>query len=267
MTTIVDGPCAGWDTPIWSCALPAGAAAVTGTAVQAASDVLYALTGRHLGTCQLTIRPCRDTCWGGGWPFSTQWWEFGIYPRPVFYQGVWYNIACGDCGGNSCSCNVISEAIMPAPVASIIQVKVDGVPLTGTAYRVDDYRKLVRTDGGTWPICNDLTKADTQVGTWSVTLTYGETVSPLGQMALGELAMQFTKLLLCNSDCLIPNNVQSIVRQGVTQNMLDPNKVFGEGQIGLYFCDLFIATENPNRLMAPSVVYDLDAPSYRITNT
>lgn len=260
------GPCSGWDQPIWSCTLPAGAAAVTGTAVQAASDVLYALTGRHLGTCQLTIRPCRDDCWGSGWPFA-EWWQFGLYPRPVFYSGVWYNITCNNCIGDTCSCSVISQARMPAPVANILQVKVDGVVLPSTAYRMDNYRLLTRIDGGVWPFCNNLALDDTKVGTWSVTLTTGEAVSPLGRMALGELATQFTKLLLCNTDCAVPVNVQQIVRQGVTQNMLDPNKVFADGQIGLYFCDLFIQTENPNKLMAPSVVYDLDAPTYRITNT
>lgn len=264
---IISGPSSGWDQPIWTCALPAGAGAVTGTAVQAASDVLWALTGRHLGTNQLTIRPCRDTCWGGGWPFMSQWWEFGLYPRPVFYEGTWYNITCGNCAGNTCSCSVISEALMPAPVANILQVKVDGVVLATTAYRVDDYRLLVRTDGGQWPICNDLTKNDTQVGTWSVTLNYGEQVSTLGQMALGELATQFVKLLLCNSDCDIKQPVQQLVRQGVTMNFLDPNEVFPNGHVGLYLCDLFIAIENPNKLANPSVVYDLDAPMYRITNT
>lgn len=263
---ITSGPCAGWDSPIWTCTLPVGAAAVTGQAVQAAADVLYALTGRHLGTCQLTIRPCRESCFGNAWPF-TQWWQFGLYPRPVFYEGVWYNITCNNCPNNSCSCTVISEALMPAPVASILQVKVDGAVLPSTAYRMDNFRLLVRTDGGTWPFCNNLAKDDSQVGTWSVTLSTGEQVSTLGQMALGELATQFVKLLLCNSDCLFPKPVQQLVRQGVTMNFLDPNMVFESGKIGLYLCDLFVSIENPNRLMNPSVVYDLDSPAYRITNT
>jgi hypothetical protein len=263
---VSSGPCAGWDAPIWTCALPVGAAAVTGQAVQAASDVLYALTGRHLGTCQLTIRPCRESCWGNEWPFL-QWWQFGLYPRPVFYEGVWYNITCNNCPNGSCSCSVISEALMPAPVAQIMQVKVDGVVLPSTAYRMDNYRLLVRTDGGVWPFCNNLALDDTHTGTWSVTLTTGQEVSTLGRMALGELATQFVKLLLCNSDCLFPKPVQQLVRQGVTMNFLDPNEVFANGKIGLYLCDLFVSVENPNRLMMPSEVYDLDAPSYRITNT
>lgn len=260
------GPCAGWDAPIWTCALSPVAAAVSGTAVAAAADVLYALTGRHLGSCQLTVRPCRQDC-GGTWPFAgAYWWEMGVYPRPVFYQGVWTNLTCSSCQ-NGCSCGVVQEALLPAPVSQVLQVKVDGVVLDPTAYRVDDWRRLVRLDGGSWPLCNDLSKADTAAGTWSVTLTVGEPVSTLGQLALGELATQFAKLIACESDCVIPRPVQQLVRQGVTMNFLDPNTVFTEGRLGLYLCDLFISTVNPHGLASRSQVYDVDAAGYRITNT
>lgn len=268
MTAVDDAPCAGWDQPTWTCTLTPAAQAVTGAAVAAAADVLYALTGRHLGTCALTIRPCRRDCLGSGaWPFSGfYWWEMGMYPRPVFYNGVWLNLTCGSCVGG-CSCSIVSEALLPAPVASVTQVKVDGAILAPTAYRVDDWRLLVRTDGGQWPICNDLSKADTEVGTWSVSLTVGETVSPLGQLALGELATQFAKLIACEDDCVIPRPVQQLVRQGVTMNFLDPNQVFTEGRLGLYLCDLFISAENPHGLVQRSQWYDVDSPGYRITNT
>lgn len=269
MAEYTNVPCPGveWSTPIWTAALTPAEQAVTGTAVAAAADVLYALTGRHLGTCQLTIRPCRRGACGEDWPFLGRWWEMGIYPRPVFYQGVWYNIACGSCA-NGCSCSVVEEARMPVPVASVSQVKVDGVVLDPSAYRVDDWRLLVRTDGGRWPICNDLSKDDTQVGTWSVTLTTGEAVSTLGKMALGELATQFAKLLADDgTGCEIPRPVQQVVRQGVTMNFLDPNMVFTEGRLGLYLCDLFISIENPNGMAQRSEVYDIDSPGYRITNT
>lgn len=266
MSPIIDGPCDGWSTPTWTCVLSPAAAAVTGIAVQAAADVLYAFTGRRLGTCQVTIRPCRRDCFGGIWPFSTQWWEFGVWPRPVFYQGSWFNLTCGQCT-SGCSCSIVSEVLLPSPVASVISVKVDGVTLPTSAYRVDNYRLLVRTDGGQWPICNNLNLADTEVGTWSVTLTYGETVSPLGNLALGELATQFAKLIACDKDCAIGKPVQQLVRQGVTMNFLDPNELFANGRIGLYLSDLFISVENPKGLTSPSWVYDVDNPSFRITNT
>jgi hypothetical protein len=260
------GPCEGWEAPIWSCALSPAAQAVTGTAVAAAADILYALSGRHLGSCQVTIRPCRQSCLNGSWPFINSWWQFGIWPRPLFFNGTWYNLTCGSCTGG-CSCNVVSEALLPAPVIQVLQVKVDGVTLDPSAYRVDNWRRLVRLDGGQWPICNDLTQGDDAVGTWSVTLTYGEPVSPLGQMALGELATQFAKLLACDTDCMLPKPVQQLVRQGVTMTFLDPNELFANGRIGLYLTDLFISIENPSGLVSASTVYDIDDPGYRITNT
>lgn len=261
-----NGPCSGWSAPIWTCTLSPAEVAVTGIAVQAAADVLYALTGRHIGTCQLTIRPCRKNCYGEVWPFTSGWWEVGMYPRPVFYQGTWYNVTCGMCTGG-CSCASISEILLPGPVASVISVKVDGVVLDPSLYRVDNYRSLVRLGGSSWPICNNLNLADSQVGTWSVTLTQGEAVSPLGQMALGELATEFAKLLACNADCIFAKPVQQLVRQGVTMNFLDPNMLFANGRIGLYLSDLYISVENPHGLQQRSRVYNIDDPGYRITNT
>lgn len=266
MASFNEGPCAGWDAPIWQCDIASFSPTVTGQATAAAAEILYHLTGNRIGLCTLTIRPCRKDCFTG-WPFASSWWQMGIYPRPLFYQGTWYNITCGGCP-NGCSCSVISEALLPAPVSSVGQVKVDGVILPTNAYRVDNWRLLVRTDGGIWPICNDLSKDDSAVGTWSVTVTYGTPLSTLGQMALGELATQFAKLLNCDEDCQFPKPVQQLVRQGVTMNFLDPNEVFANGRVGLYLSDLFITTENPHGLLSTPVAYDVDdMAGYRITNT
>jgi hypothetical protein len=265
MTAVPAGPCDGWNDVIWTCNLTPAMQAVTGTAVAAASDVLFALSGRRLGICTLTVRPCRSSCFGDGWPFN-QWWQLGMWPRPFFYQGVWYNLTCGSCT-NGCSCNYVSEALLPAPVSSIDQVKVDGVVLDPSQYRVDEWRKLVRLGGQMWPLCNDLTKADTEVGTWSVTVKFGVEVSTLGNLALGELASQFAKLIACDDSCMLPKPMQQLVRQGVTLNFLDPNELFANGRIGLYLTDLFLTVENPVGLASPSRVYHLDDSPYRITGT
>lgn len=261
-------PCSGW-APNWSvCNLTGVSAAVTGAAVQAASEVLWSLSGRRFGVCQLTVRPCRRDCSGMNWGFLTGngWWQWGTYPRPLFFNGVWYNLTCGGCV-NGCSCSVVSEALLPDPVTSVVQVKVDGAVLDSSAYRVDNYRKLIRTDGSQWPLCNDLTKDDTQAGTWSVTVQFGEPVPTLGQIALGELACNFAKLLSGNTDCQLPKAVQQLVRQGVTLNFIDPNEVFKTGHVGLYLCDLFIETMNPHGLSSRSSVYDIDGDDYTITGT
>jgi hypothetical protein len=155
--------------------------------------------------------------------------------------------------------------LLPPPVSGIGDVKVDGVTLDpATDYRVDDYRKLIRLGGLEWPVCNDLSKDDTEVGTWSVEVIVGQPLTPLGEMALGELALQFIKLLLCDKSCALPKPVQSLSRQGISMNFLDPNQVFLNGRVGLHLCDMFIGTTNPNGLKTRSRVYDVDGDNYTI---
>lgn len=232
-------PCSAWPVVWGACDLTGVSPAVTGVAVQAATEVLWSLSGRRFGTCQLTIRPCRRDCSGMSWGFlagfsgPSGWWQWGTYPRPLFFNGVWYNLTCGGCTDGSCSCSIVSEALLPSPVTAVVDVKVDGVTLSPTAYRLDDYRKLVRVDGGQWPLCNDLTKADTQTGTWSVTVQFGESVPDLGQVAVGELACQFARALSDTGDCRLPKPVQQLIRQGVTLNFLNPTEVFSGGKVGL----------------------------------
>lgn len=264
------GPCGVWPVQWGNCNLTGVSPEVTGLALRAASEVLWSLSGRRFGVCQLTVRPCRRECFGDVWGFPWgNWYEWGVWPRPFFYSGVWYNLTCGNGCGGSCSCTPISETYLPDPVSSVVQVKVDGQILPTDAYRVDDYRKLVRTDGGIWPWCNDLNLEDTQPNTWSVTVRFGEEVPTLGQLAVGELACQFAKLIAGDDDCALPKPVQQLVRQGVSMTFLDPNELFANGRLGLYLSDLFITTYNPHGLGSRSEVYDIDAggQDYRITGT
>ena len=259
-------PC-GWGNPIFTCDISTLNPAVTGVAKIAATEILNARTGYQFGPCQMTIRPCRKDCYDMDvWPYGSTglYWQWGMWPRPFWYNGVWYNLTCGQCT-TGCSCSVISEALLPAPVNQIVQVKVDGAVLPTSAYRLDDYRKLVRL-GGMWPICNDLSKADTEVGTWSVTLTIGMDVPQLGLIALGELTEQISRLLCADEACVLPKPTQQIIRQGVTMNFLDPTEIFANGQIGLYLTDMFISAMNPNHLQSRSGVYSPDSEWYRITS-
>jgi hypothetical protein len=261
-SALVNGPCEDWE-PIWCEELPTGAEAVTGNAVTMATEVLWQAAGQRFGLCTVTLRPCRDDC-ASGWTGFNDWWPgvgstvngSGGGPRPWWYNGTWYNVCSAGC--DSCSCTMLGTALLPAPTREVIQVMLDGSVMDPSGYRVDENRKLVRIDGAMWPLCQDLTRDDTQPGTWSVTITVGEDVPLLAQRALGQLAMVFVKECL-GEDCLLPWDVTSISRQGV-------NLTFGNtgdmrdilGQLGLRFVDLFIATYNPNRLQGRGKVYDVD---------
>jgi len=95
------GPCNDWPVT-WTCQIPTDQLATTGTAVAAATEILWALSGRQFGTCDVTIRPCRRSCANAPWG----WHE--IFPgsswlQPVLYAGQWIHIgdrctiqACAD---------------------------------------------------------------------------------------------------------------------------------------------------------------------------
>lgn len=227
----------------------------------AATEVLWALSGRQFGECSVTVLPCPEQCDGA--QFASPWgWSSGDvagWPYPQLVNGAWYNLGCGGCGGNDCSCNTVEQFILPGPVSRIVEVQVDSQVVPTGSYRLDNYRFVVRTDGGTWPTCND--------GGWSVTLVYGAEVPSLGLMAAAELACEFVKACTPGSkDCRLPQRVVSIVRQGVSQQFLDPSALLENGKIGLYLSDLFIQSTNPSNLAARPRVYSPDAPTLRVTS-
>lgn len=260
--TAPPGVCQTWD-PTWTCHLPTGSYGASGQAAAIATEILFALSGRQFGLCTNTVRPCRSSCFGDVYP-SPDWWNSGgglSYPQPALVQGHWLNLTCGDCTGG-CSCTTVSEVVLPGPVVQVLQVKIDGVVQAASTYRLDDWRLLVRLND-LWPLCNDLNLDDTHVGTWSVQFTTGVPVPALGQLACAELATEIAKYLACDSTCVLPKPIQSITRQGMNIMFLDPNKVFADGKLGLYFCDLFIQTYNPAKLRRRSRAYDIDSLAAR----
>jgi len=261
----ISGPCADWPVT-WTCELDTLNPAVTGIAVSMATETLWALTGMRFGTCQVTLRPCARECQTGSFydDFGPPW-ASGSYPQPALVGGLWYNLTCGSCTGD-CSCTEVSEVRLPAPVHTIVEVKIDGTPMVSGAYRVDNNRLLVRTDGGRWPRCNDLNLDDTEVGTWSVTATYGESLPEGASLAVGQLACEIAKAA-AGGDCKLPAGLQQLVRQGVTISYPDVGELFRQGRTGLYLVDMFVSTWNPYGLRQRSRVYSVDRPTVRRAGT
>lgn len=229
--------------------------------------MLWLRTNRRFGACTTTLRPCREDCVPSLFALLPGWGSSGIgswgYPFPALIGGQWYNLGCGSCQ-NTCSCTWLEQVELPYPVSGIGQVKVDGVVLAPSAYRVDDWRWLVRIDGGRWPTCQDLTKADTEVGTWSVTASYGEAVPELGRFAVNELALEIARGCVGSTCKLSSATVSQLNRQGVTKEFMQGDVM--KGQIGLYFSDLFINTYNPFRSHA-AAIFDVDGPRARRVGT
>lgn len=258
-------PCEDW--PItWTCDVSTLNPAVTGLAVEFARDTLWALTGMRFGRCTVTLRPCRRDC-SGALPddLGPPWAGGGRYPQPALIGGQWFNLTCGGCRGE-CACAEVSEVLLPAPVNRVVEVLIDGSPVVTGGYRLDNNRLLVRTDGGVWPRCNDLSRDDTEEGTWSITAVYGEEIPDGAGLAMGELACEVAKAA-DGGDCRLPAGVQQLVRQGVTISYPDVGELFRQGRTGLYLVDAFIATWNPYGLRQRSRVYRVDRPSVRRADT
>lgn len=252
------GPTTPW-VPRWSCDVSTVSPLLTGYAVGFATEIVSGLTGRQFGTSLVTVRPCKRDCADDAWTANE--WIGGTYPSPALINGQWFNLTCGTCWG-TCSCSSVSEVRLPGPVVSISEVRINGVVLTGSAYRVDNSRLLVRQDGGSWPLCNDLSRPPGSSGTWTITASVGRVVPEGGAWAVGEMACELLKAMR-GEDCRLPRNLTSLARQGVTISVPDVSEMFKNGLTGLFLTDLFITSVNPKRLVQSAQVYRVDTPTAR----
>lgn len=231
-----------------------------------AASTLRMMTGYRVGGCPVVVRPCKRSCWGqtyASFPVTSRAATSAPVAAwaPVLSSGRWLNMACG-CGAvDGCSCTKVCEVLLDAEWAVVSQVKVDGIVLDPTAYRLDPPNRLTRIDGDCWPVCQDMNADDDQPGTFSVTYTPGIAVDGLGAYAAGRLACEFAKAC-SGGDCVLPSSVTQVVRSGVTYTLAAD--VFGQGLTGIREVDAFILRWNPNRLRQPSVVWSPDLPHPRV---
>jgi hypothetical protein len=237
----------------------------------AATEILWSMSGQRFGTNSVKLRPCRRTCRPTSFPGNV--WDAmpGVgWGSLISGGGGWYGwgtigAGCASCG-DSCSCSSLSEVMLPAPVNSVTEVKMDGIVVTGSSYRVDDNRKLVRLSGAPFPYCQNLLLDDTQPGTFSVTALYGEDVPASAAGAIGELACEFIRAMH-GDDCSLPPNVTSLARQGVSITLPDLTAVIEKGRLGLRMCDLFLHAYNPNGLTSRAKAYSVDGHLARRVGT
>lgn len=260
------GPCESW-TPVDCAEWPTNLEPVKDMALMAATEILWNRTKRRFGTCTVTLRPCRRECggelalaWLYGSLMPSYGGSWGGWPYPALVGGLWYNLGCGLCG-DTCSCTRLSQIELPYPVADIIEVKIDGAVLVTGAYRIDDWRSLVRLDGHDWPLCQDLNLPDTAVGTWSVTLSVGEAVPQLGLFAVDQLARQIALGCIGSTGCALPTSTLSkLSRQGVDQSFVTGADAWIAGFPGMPAVQAFLQTFNPTRSGVASV-FNIDRPS------
>jgi len=228
-------------------------------ATMLASSTLRRLTGYRVGGCPITVRPCMaSACGCDTEPLPNYWMLRGHYGFSPYVNtvGMWVN-SCG-CRNALCSCDLLCEVRLPAPIGVVYEVKVDGNTVPSTDYAVYADR-LVWTGAGDcpWPTCQDLRLADTEPNTFSVRYLNAYPVDGLGAYAAGVLAWEYSQACMGNT-CRLPANVTSVSRQGVSFTV--ESGAFPNGFTGVREVDAYIALWNPNalkqgaRVWTPSMV-------------
>lgn len=222
-------------------------------ALALASSTLHRLTGGRVGGCPVTVRPCQRLTLGDatlGW-----WYGTGSFV-PINFAGRWVNVcsAAVGCGTSQC------EVRLPPPVGRVDQVKVNGAVVTDWTLAPEG--RLVWTGTGTcpWPTQQDLSKPDTEPGTFSVTYLNAYPVDSLGAYAAGVLAMEYAQACEGNS-CRLPSGVSTVARQGLTMEI--QTGAFPNGMTGIREVDAFISLWNPGNLRRAATVWSPDISTMR----
>lgn len=258
-------------TTDWSCSLTTDEIAALDPAVKARSEALawstlQRLTGGNIAICPSLVRPCSVGCARQTWyvapvtGVSQSPWPTGSGSfNPHISDGVWLN-SCGCGSGGDCSCTTIQEVILPGLVGDIVRVSLFGADLDPTAYRVDDGNKLVRQDGETWPLCQNMNAPITSDEAFYV--EYFDGVAPNSSLnfAAGLLAVEYYRACT-NQSCQLPSGVTNIVRQGITMEIA--NGLFVNGYTGIKPVDAIISIYNPYGHKTRPAILSPDVPRGR----
>jgi hypothetical protein len=239
------------DTIDWGCALTQQEIDSMDPDVKARSEALawstlVRLTGYRLALCPVTIRPCAARCLPGIWMDASVAGQYS----PYVHQGNWYN-ACGCSHSAACSCTVVNEVVLRGEVSGPIVVTIDGVVLDPSAYRLDNGNRLVRQDGESWPLCQDMNLPAGDPGTFTVSYYPGVGPDDNLSYAAGILAVEWYKACT-GQHCRLPEGTTNVARLGITMTI--PTGAFEGGMSGIREVDAITGIYNPHRLITPSVI-------------
>ncbi len=249
------GPCEPWisaEDVADCCSVETTSSFIFDTAAYEAQALLFELSGRLFpGVCSKTVRPpCLD-CSCGYQVLSRGYvigpWDYG-YP----YSGF-----CDYC---LVSCAPSRVKLSGYPVKEITQVKIDGDILAASEYTLWKRRYVTRLNDARWPWQQDLTLADTEDGTFSISYLYGAEPPQIGRSAAAQLGCELYKACSGLTDCALPQGVTRVTRQGITiEKLAFVTWAYTKGRFarsgrapgwntGLPLVDAFLNTYNSNGL-------------------
>jgi hypothetical protein len=234
--------------------------AVLEEAIDAACEIVYELTDRDFpGVCTESVRPCGSNSRGAPLHHGLPLGEANSF---VSYNW-WHNNGwlCSCTPGRPCGCSHRHELdVGRSQLRSIESLTVDGTTYDSAASqavaRIEDWRYVVRIDGGSWPCCQDLNAALGDVDTFGVTFTYGGLPPVSIRRAAMILACQLA-LAYCGGDCDLPPNLTSLTRQGIQMAVVNLTQTV-DGTIGLPAVDNAIAARRYSKHNRGAAIFSPD---------
>ncbi|QWY82767.1 head-tail adaptor [Arthrobacter phage SilentRX] len=212
-------------------------------AEQLAGASLRMLTLNRVGGNPITVMPCNRTC------TSPVMRREMFLPMPYLSSADLKSCNCS----MGCSCSAVNAVELARPVGDIVEVKVDGVVLDPSEYRVEDGNKLIRNGGKRWPACAG--------ENFTVTYLNAAAVDAMGAYAGGVLAWEWLKAMTDKRNCRLSSRATAVSRQGVSME-LTPG-LFPEGTTGIEEVDIYVRMWNPHGWKVAPRVYSLDTPRQR----
>jgi hypothetical protein len=254
----VTGVCTEWitgDDVAVCCNVETSSGVLFDEAAVQASNLLYQLSGRqYAGTCgPRTVRPACDQCFCGYQVLSRGYvigpWDYG-YPL----------LLCNSC---LIACDPSRIKLAGYPVREIVEVLIDGDVVDPSEYTIWNSRYLTRLNDMAWPVAQDLTLADTEDSTFSITYTYGADPPSLGMAAAAQLGCEIYKACADVSACALPQGTTRVTRQGIViERLAFTSWAFRDGswRTGLPLVDAFLSAYNPAGIKRRPVFW---APGHR----
>jgi hypothetical protein len=254
-------PCTPWvtgDDVADCCEVETSSGVLFDAAAEQASELLFELSGRLFpGECgPKTVRP---PCHGCACGFQVLSRGFVVYPG--WWDGGVYASLCDNC---LISCSPSRVKLSGYPVREITEVKIDGVVLDPSEYTLWKRRYVTRLDDGHWPYQQNLTLADTEEGTFSISYTYGADPPALGVAAAAQLGCELYRACSGATDCVLPTGVTRVTRQGITIEksaftswayQRETRVQMGGWKTGLSLVDAFLTAHNQRGLIRRPVFW------------
>jgi len=201
------------------------------TAIDAASFIAWALSGRRYGICTVTAeRPGR------------------------------VNDACCPVAPCGCGCPAPSVVwLAHGPVVAVDEVRIGGVPVED--FTLLGTNRLVRQPPERWPACQFLGSDVDDDDVLVVDYDWGIPVDAFGAAAIAAYACELLKACQ-GKDCALPERLTSVTRQGVSFVIEASQDWLDKGRTGVPLLDQWLTAVNPEALKRPASVRspDLVAP-------